>query len=75
METAVKELSNIQKELLKLYANHIPDAQLLEIRMLLRRYFAEKATQGMDNFIDEQGLTEQDLMNWTNEHNRRENRA
>ena len=75
MEAAVKELSNVQRELLKLYANNVPDEQLLEIRMLLGQYFAEKATQLMDEFIEEKGLTEQDLINWTNERDRRENRS
>ena len=75
MEAAVKELSNVQRELLKLYANNVPDEQLLEIRMLLGQYFADKATQLMDEFIEEKGLTEQDLINWTNERDRRENRS
>ena len=65
-----KSLSNLQLELLKLYANDLPDDQLLEVRHLLARYFARKATEAMDLLWDEKGLTDQDMINWTNEHNR-----
>ncbi|MBY0435838.1 MAG: hypothetical protein K2U26_17215 [Cyclobacteriaceae bacterium] len=50
--------SNLQLEILKLYANGISDSQLMEIKWLLGKYFAEKATQGMDQLIHEKGLTE-----------------
>lgn len=65
-----KSLSNLQIELLKLYANNLPDEQLREVKLLLARYFAQKATEAMDSRWQERGLTEQDMINWTNEHNR-----
>ncbi|MBO0932585.1 hypothetical protein [Fibrella aquatilis] len=68
--TAPKHLSNIQVELLKLYANDLPTEQLHEIKLMLARYFAQKATEAMDKQWDERGFTEQDMVNWTNEHNR-----
>ena len=63
-------LSNVQKELLKLYANNVSDSSLLEIKQLLAKYFAEKATSAMDKFWEENNLTEQTMIDWTNEHNR-----
>lgn len=63
-------LSNIQKELLKLYANNISDETLLEIKQILAEYFAEKASSAMDKFWDENDLTGQAMIDWTNEHNR-----
>lgn len=65
-----KPLSNIQAELLKLYANNLSDEDLFEIRMMLGKYFAKKATEAMDNIWDKNNLSEQDMINWTNEHNR-----
>ncbi len=65
-------VSNMQRELLTLYANNVPDEQLLEIKDLLARYFAAKATEAMDKVWDAQNLTQQDMRNWTNEHNRHE---
>jgi len=63
-------LSNIQKELLKLYSTDLPDHQLYEITLLLGQYFSEKATDAMDKFLEENNIGEQDLINWTNEHTR-----
>jgi hypothetical protein len=65
-----KPLSNIQAELLKLYANNLSDEDLFEIRIMLGKYFAKKATEAMDNVWDKNNLSEQDMINWTNEHNR-----
>lgn len=68
--TTQQKLSNIQIELLRLYANDLPDEQLHDIKLLLARYFADKATNAMDAVWDERGLTEQTMVDWTNEHNR-----
>jgi hypothetical protein len=64
------QLSNIQIELLKLYSNNISDKYLFDIKLLMSNYFAQKATEAMDVVWEEKGLTEQDMINWTNEHNR-----
>jgi hypothetical protein len=64
------QLSNIQIELLKLYSNNISDKYLFDIKLLMANYFAQKATEAMDLVWEEKGLTEQDMINWTNEHNR-----
>ena len=70
MQKSKNGLSNIQKELLKLYANNISDDSLLEIKQILANYFAGKAASAMDKFWNENGLTEQTMSDWTNEHNR-----
>lgn len=64
-------LSNLQIELLKLYANGISDKNLLDIKWMLVQYFADKATEEMDKVWKEKNLTEQDMINWTHEHHRR----
>ncbi len=58
-------LSNMQVELLKLYANNISEENLYEVKLLLANYFAEKATQAMDKVWEEQGLDRTRLINWT----------
>jgi hypothetical protein len=63
-------LSNIQKELLKLYSTEISDAQLLEIKQLLSTYFAEKASDEMDRIWEEKNLNGETMNQWSNEHNR-----
>ena len=66
----METLSNLQLELLRIYAHGVSDNNLLEIKQMLAKYFADKATNAMDKLWDEKGLTEQDMVNWTNEHNR-----
>lgn len=70
-----KPMSNVQLELLKLYANDVPDEQLKEIKLLLGRYFAEKASSLMDVFMSEKGLTAEDMIKWAHEHDRHEDRS
>ncbi len=67
-------MSNLQLELLRLYGNGVSDESLREIKTILAKYFADKATDAMDEVWDEKGLTEQTMIDWTNEHNRAENR-
>lgn len=71
MQVFENSLSNVQIELLKLYSNNVKDEQLEEIKLLLGNYFAQKATEAMDKVWDGENLTEQEMTNWTNEHNRR----
>lgn len=65
-------LSNLQVELLRLYGNEVSDETLREIKQVLAKYFADRATNEMDKVWEDQGLTEQDMVDWTNEHNRSE---
>lgn len=61
-------LSNIQKELLKLYSTEIPEVQLQEIKYLLSSYFADKASDEMDRLWDENNWNDQTMNKWANEH-------
>jgi len=73
METKIQSsvFSNMQQELLKLYAKNISDKQLIEIKRLLANYFAEQATEAMDKLWDKQGFNDQTMIDWTHEHNRK----
>ena len=68
-------LSNLQLELLRLYGNGVSEENLREIKTILAKYFAGKASDAMDKFWDEKELNEQTMIDWTNEHNRAENRS
>lgn len=46
-------MTNLQIELLKTFSFELTESQLLEIKYLLSRYFAEKATDEMDRFCQE----------------------
>jgi len=67
-------MSNLQLELLRLYGNGVSEETLREVKGILAKYFADHATSEMDNVWNEKGLTEQNMIDWTNEHNRSESR-
>ncbi|MCW5959623.1 MAG: hypothetical protein KIS76_05625 [Pyrinomonadaceae bacterium] len=66
-------MSNLQLELLRLYGNGVSDENLREIKTILAKFFADKASDAMDEVWKEKNLTEKNLTSWANEHNRAEN--
>lgn len=69
----METMSNLQVELLRLYGNGVSDESLGEIKTILAKYFADKATDAMDEVWEEKNLTEKDMIRCTNEHDRAEN--
>ena len=65
---AVKGLTNLQLELLKVFSFNLSDQQIKEIRGLLAKYFAEKATQEMDKLWESQNWTNETMEEWSKEH-------
>ena len=65
------QMSNMQVELLKLYSNNISDEDLAEVKKMLAGYFAKKLDTSFDNFVSTANLTPEQLLNWSNEHNRK----
>ena len=64
------KLSNLQLELLKIFSRNISDEQLLEIKGILSRYFADKASNEFEKLAEENGWTAETYRKWANEHNR-----
>lgn len=60
-------LSNVQQELLKLFAQDVSDEDLREIRSLLGNYFLQKAINRADHLWDERGYSEQTMQEWRQE--------
>ncbi len=60
MEAVKQPLTNLQLELLKVFAREVPEQDLLEIRQLLAQYFAEKAMDLADEAWEAQGYTKED---------------
>ncbi len=74
MEKAMANMSNLQMELLRLYGNNLSEETLKEVKEVLARYFAERASDEMDKVWKEKGLTAKDMTAWANAHDRSENR-
>ena len=68
--TVPTRLSNLQNELLKLYAYNVSDDQLREIRKMLADYFARKIDAEMDELWEANNWDEQTIESWKSEHMR-----
>ncbi len=66
MPTA-QPLSNLQQELLKLYAVNITDADLQHLRRYLTSYFANRAIAEADDIWEGKSYSNQIMDQWLNE--------
>lgn len=69
--SAAPPLTNIQREVLDLFALNLPEDELREVKRVLARHFAEKATAGFDAYASAQGLSPEDTDRWAHEHRRK----
>lgn len=53
-------LTNLQLELVKLFAKEVPEEDLKNIKFLIANYFAEKAMDKADEVWDDKGWTAED---------------
>jgi hypothetical protein len=58
VQTITQPLSNLQLELLKLYARNVSEQDLVQIKLILGQYFADKASDLADKVWEEKNLTE-----------------
>lgn len=63
MPATTERFSNLQLTLLSLYADNIPEEDLIKIKDLLAMYFFEKAKDEADKAWDAQNLSEEMLLN------------
>lgn len=66
-----KGFSNLQLELLKLYATDVSEKNLLEIKKLLANFFANKVDEEMDALWEEKGWGMEKITEWKNGHYRK----
>ncbi len=57
-------------ELMKVISCHLSQTQLEEVKELLGKYFAQKASDEADEIWKEKGFTDEAMDKWLNEHNR-----
>ena len=62
------KLTNLQLELIKIFSYQLEDKQLIEIKNLLAKYFANKASDEMDKLWDENSWTDKTMESWSDEH-------
>lgn len=57
-------LTNLQIELLKLYSLNLPEESLIDIKRLIAKYFADKASDEMDRLWEENNWSDQTMDEW-----------
>lgn len=62
-------LSNLQLELLKLYARQVSDSDLSNIKEIIGRYFAERLTKMADEAWEKNNWTDEDMERILNDPN------
>ena len=60
MSSETAPLSNLQRQMLKLFAQEVPEEDLIAIQQLIAKYFAEKAMDLADKSWDKKGWSEED---------------
>ncbi|WP_353572613.1 hypothetical protein [Candidatus Albibeggiatoa sp. nov. BB20] len=65
--TLQQPLSNLQLELLKLFAHNVTEEQLQDIKEILAQYFAKQAIQEADRIWDEKDYTQDTMEQWLHE--------
>ena len=63
-------LTNLQRELLGLFSTDLTDDELREVRTLLARHFADRATVAFDASTEARGLAPGDVDAWASGHER-----
>ena len=66
MITVNKPLTNIQVELLKLYSTDISEHELLELKDILAKFYAQKSIKYANKAWKEKDLTNKDMDDWLN---------
>lgn len=62
-----QQLTNLQLEIIKLYSTEMERSELIELKQVLARFFAQKAVEEADQIWDDKNLTNQDMDSWLNE--------
>ena len=66
-QPASPQLSNLQLELLELYAHHTSEDELMEIKQLLGEYYARKAFALADEIWDKNNWSQETMQSWSKE--------
>lgn len=75
METLQTPLTNLQLELLKVFSRTVSEEDLLQIRQMLAKFFAEKAMNLADQAWEAQSWTAEDTERLLREHHRKSNQS
>lgn len=61
MEVLKQPLSNVQLELLKTFSHQLSESEILDLREILARFFAQRAIQIANEVWEEKGWGDEDV--------------
>lgn len=61
-------ITNLQKELMKIFSLELTEEELSEVRNMLAKYFAGRASSEMDKLWKERGYSQETINEWLNSH-------
>ncbi len=61
MKTIKQPFSNAQIELLKAFSHDLSESELVDLKKVLARFFAQRAINEADRLWDERGWTNEDV--------------
>lgn len=67
MTQSLFPLSNVQIELLKIFSTDLSEPDLVELKSLLAKFYAEKSIELANQVWEEKELTDADMDKWLNE--------
>jgi len=67
MNAPKQPLSNVQLELLKIYSTNISAPDLIELKDLLAKFYANKAIEQANKVWNDKNLSNETMDNWLNE--------
>ncbi len=69
MEQSTASLTNLQLELLKVFSYPLSDKEILEIKQLLVKYFAERIKKNASKIWQKKEYTQKYMDKWLNDGN------
>lgn len=60
------ELTNVQSQLLKMFAYDLPEEEWVDLQKMLARFFAQRVKQRTAKIWEERGYSNQTMENWLN---------
>jgi hypothetical protein len=70
MNSDTTKFTPLQLELLRIFSRNPSEQELIDIKNLIARYYAEKASDQMDRLWEERGYTDETMQEWAKEHMR-----
>jgi hypothetical protein len=68
MNSDTTKFTPLQLELLRIFSRNPSEQELIDIKNLIARYYADKASDEMDRLWEERGYTDETMQQWAKEH-------